>query len=184
MAPEVIQGEYDDKCDMWSTGVLMYQLLTGKFPFWDRNLYQMTPKEVFDAILNEPLDFDMDEELRKRVSPEARDLLSRLLVRDPEQRLSASEALEHPWIKEIDENSDKMHLSGTVLQRLQRFATYGRLKQLVLLSVAEEMVSSTGSFGGCLDDESPSFDAVDRTESFGKCPVSMLRPCYSCCLFP
>lgn len=68
------------------------------------------------------------------------DFLKILLRRDPLKRPAASEALQHPWVKEEGTASD-LPLSGTVVQRLQRFSTYGHLKQVVLRMIAEELAS-------------------------------------------
>lgn len=145
--------DYNEKCDLWSTGMLMYQLLTGTFPFWD-NIRQKTLQEVWKSILVDKLDLDTPE-LRAQMSALALDLLRKLLIRDPNQRLSAAEALQHPWIKELDEHTD-IPLQGSVLQRLQRFATYGRMKQMVLLKVAEEIIRNGDSSLGGAPPQSPS----------------------------
>eukprot|EP00873_Tetraselmis_striata_P012822 jgi/Tetstr1/433086/TSEL_022418.t1 len=155
MAPEVIMQDYNEKCDLWSTGMLMYQLLTGTFPFWD-NIRQKTLQEVWKSILVDKLDLDTPE-LRAQMSALALDLLRKLLIRDPNQRLSAAEALQHPWIKELDEHTD-IPLQGSVLQRLQRFATYGRMKQMVLLKVAEEIIRNGDS---SLAELKMVFDSID-----------------------
>jgi serine/threonine protein kinase len=73
---------------------------------------------VFKSITKDP--FDLQEELVGRLSPEAVDLLEHLLVRDPERRFSAQEALEHPWIKgEKGSKVARVPLAGTIVQRLQ-----------------------------------------------------------------
>jgi calcium-dependent protein kinase len=117
--------------------MLMYQLLTGTFPFWD-NIRTRTLQEVWKSILVDKLDLDTPE-LRSQMSRPALDLLHSLLQRDPNHRLSALQALQHPWIKELDDHPE-IPLAGSVLQRIQRFATYGRMKQMVLLKVSQEII--------------------------------------------
>lgn len=120
---------------------MMYQLLTGRFPFWD-NVKDCTLQQVWKAILTDKVDFNAAE--LKPISTPAKDLLKGLLDRDPRKRLKPSEALKHPWIQDIDSVSD-LPLRSSVVQRLQRFATYGHLKQLVLRMIADELGASPTS---------------------------------------
>lgn len=135
MAPEVIQQCYDESADIWSAGIMMYQLLTGRFPFWE-NVRDCSLQQVWKSILTEPIDFD-DSALRQ-VSPQARNLLQQMLQKDPSRRVSASDALRHPWLNS-EEAAPALPLRSSVVQRLQRFATYGHLKQLVLRIIADEL---------------------------------------------
>lgn len=73
-----------------------------------------------------------------QVSPPARDLLKQMLDRNPAKRLRAGAALRHPWLQDADSTS-ALPLRSSVVQRLQRFATYGHLKQLVLRIIADDM---------------------------------------------
>ena len=76
----------------------MYQLLTGSFPFWD-SVTNLSLQQVWQAILVNTIDWEA-ETVKKNMSEGARDLLKGLLRRDPKQRLTAVQALEHPWVKE------------------------------------------------------------------------------------
>jgi calcium-dependent protein kinase len=133
MAPEVIEQNYDEKADIWSAGIMMYQLLTGRFPFWD-NVRECSLQQVWKAILHDEIDFEARE--LRQISYSARDLLQKLLTRNPEERLTASEALRHRWLR--SEDAPRLPLRSSVVQRLQRFATYGHLKQLVFRIIADE----------------------------------------------
>eukprot|EP00201_Polytomella_parva_P020986 CAMPEP_0175046448 /NCGR_PEP_ID=MMETSP0052_2-20121109/5039_1 /TAXON_ID=51329 ORGANISM="Polytomella parva, Strain SAG 63-3" /NCGR_SAMPLE_ID=MMETSP0052_2 /ASSEMBLY_ACC=CAM_ASM_000194 /LENGTH=210 /DNA_ID=CAMNT_0016310201 /DNA_START=522 /DNA_END=1154 /DNA_ORIENTATION=+ len=93
MAPELILQNYDEKCDLWSTGMLAYQLLTGRFPFW-RDVRKQSLNDVWSAILSDEIDWQAPE--LKPLSSEAIDFLTKLLCRDPQSRPSAAEALKHP----------------------------------------------------------------------------------------
>lgn len=137
MAPEVIEQRYDEKADIWSAGIMMYQLLTGRFPFWD-NVRECSLQQVWKAILHDEIDFDARE--LRQISHSARDLLEKLLDRDPNRRYTASEALRHRWLR--SEDAPRLPLRSSVVQRLQRFATYGHLKQLVFRIIADEFNSS------------------------------------------
>merc|ERR1719225_255582 len=116
MAPEVVEAfmddserdlAYDKKCDLWSLGIIMYILLCGYPPFsgncgsqcgWNQGEPCNACQELlFHSIQDGGFDFP-DTEWRE-ISLDAKDLISKLLVKDPRKRLSAEQALEHPWIK-------------------------------------------------------------------------------------
>ena len=90
VAPEVLKGEYSKECDMWSFGVILYLLITGHTPFNGSN-----PQELLENVLEES--YTMDDHEWKDYSSNARDMVSKLLIKDPSKRLTASEALKHPW---------------------------------------------------------------------------------------
>ncbi|KAK9826177.1 hypothetical protein WJX81_003662 [Elliptochloris bilobata] len=140
MAPEVVLQEYGPEADLWSVGMLTYQLLTGRFPFWE-NVQNLTLQQVWQAVLTKPIDLDSPR-MRQQMSDGARSLLKGLLDRDVDQRLTAVQALEHPWVRPGGCAPDRP-LEGTVVQRLQRHATYGHLKQLVLRMIAEDVLVET-----------------------------------------
>ena len=89
-SPEVIDNCYDEKSDEWSCGVLMYILLTGCSPFEGE-----TEEEIFDNIKKYNIDFDAYE--LKHVSENCKDLMKRLLNPNKQQRITAFEALKHPF---------------------------------------------------------------------------------------
>ncbi|CAN0888511.1 Serine/threonine-protein kinase PEPKR2 [Linum grandiflorum] len=91
VAPEVLQGNYSEEVDIWSAGVLLHALLTGGLPFQGDSL-----ESVFEAIKSAKLDFQTG--IWDSVSKPARDLLSRMLARDVSARITADEALRHPWV--------------------------------------------------------------------------------------
>ena len=94
IAPEVLKKNYNEKCDTWSVGVILYMTLTGVPPF---------DGETDDDIINR-IKIGKYNKTSKRFlehSPEAKDLVNCLLERDIEKRLSAKEALEHPWFKKF-----------------------------------------------------------------------------------
>ncbi|KAG2573364.1 phosphoenolpyruvate carboxylase kinase 1-like [Panicum virgatum] len=94
VAPEVVAGgEYGEKVDVWSAGVVAYALLSGgALPFGGE-----TPAEVFAAVLRGGLRFP--PALFAGVSPAAKDLMRRMMCRDVSRRLSAEQVLRHPWIQ-------------------------------------------------------------------------------------
>ena len=95
IAPEVLNKDYNEKCDTWSVGVILYMFLTGRAPFAGKN-----NDEIVNSIKTKPLDED-NPNLIKR-SPEVRDLIKGLLQKDTNKRLSAKEALNHVWFKKFN----------------------------------------------------------------------------------
>ncbi|CAM9392460.1 unnamed protein product [Sphacelaria rigidula] len=97
-APEVLAcQDVDEKVDMWALGVVMWVLLTGRHPF-DTDV-DMSEEEVAYRVTHE------EPDLRSRgirhVSPEGKDLVRRLLAKDPEDRPSARQMLAHPWLRAV-----------------------------------------------------------------------------------
>lgn len=88
-APEILGGFHTSKCDMWSVGVVAYMMLTGS------HMYHGAEAEVRRKVLAGKPDFSSDFQ---RLSAPCRDFVSSLLLTSPEQRLSAHEALSHPWL--------------------------------------------------------------------------------------
>lgn len=83
---------------MWAAGITLYQMLTGLYPYWDTlEEARVDIKELVYRVLYKSVSLNRHEGVRD-ASPELRDLLSRLLARDPANRLTATEALWHPWI--------------------------------------------------------------------------------------
>lgn len=82
---------YDEKCDVWSCGVIMYILLCGEPPFKGKN-----HKEIFDKI--QIGKFSFNRPIWKQVSREAKMMIIRMLTYDPAERISAQEALNDQWI--------------------------------------------------------------------------------------
>ena len=87
-SPEIIHGKYSFVCDEWACGVMMYILLSGNPPFPGD-----TEDEIFDNVLNLKLNFDN----LKNISPQCKDLISKLLIKDGDKRLTATEALKHEF---------------------------------------------------------------------------------------
>lgn len=126
VSPEVLKGEYDQKCDVWSIGVLAYIMLSGEPPFkGDSN------NEIFEKIMTQELKFN--KEKWKKVSDEAKDFIKQCMVKRPEQRFKAAKAIEHPWFKNIHlEIHSTQRLNQEILENLRNFSTPQKFKRMVL----------------------------------------------------
>ena len=110
IAPEVLNNNYDEKCDMWSCGVILYVMLCGEPPFYGEN-----DDEIYDKILTSEVKFEQKE--WEGISEDAKDLIRKLLNKNNMDRLSAVKALQHPWIQNI--NNKKINfLSIETLQSI------------------------------------------------------------------
>ncbi|KAK9823598.1 hypothetical protein WJX72_004124 [[Myrmecia] bisecta] len=164
MAPEVILQDYGNEADVWSVGMLMYQLITGRFPFWE-SVRNLSLQQVWQAILMRKVDLDSPS-VQAEISDGARDLLKGLLKRKPSERMTAAEALQHPWAQKGGCAPD-LPLAGTVVQRLQRFGTYGALKQLVLKMITGDVLVGQNQMTDMLATMRELFNKLDADKSGG-----------------
>ncbi|KAL4395488.1 hypothetical protein S245_006177 [Arachis hypogaea] len=131
VAPEVLRKHYGPECDVWSAGVIIYILLSGVPPFWDE-----TEQGIFEQVLRGELDFV--SEPWPSISAGAKDLVRRMLIRDPKKRLTAHEVLCHPWVQEGGLAPDKP-LDSAVLSRLKQFSAMNKLKKIAIRVIAESL---------------------------------------------
>lgn len=94
ISPEVLKGSYDELCDIWSAGVILYILLSGVPPF-----YGDSDPEILEAVQKGEYTLDIPE--MKSVSQGAKDLISHMICA-PEKRYKASDCLQHKWIKDTN----------------------------------------------------------------------------------
>ncbi|KAF7201657.1 ribosomal protein S6 kinase alpha-1 isoform X2 [Nothobranchius furzeri] len=126
VAPEVLKRQgYDEGCDIWSLGVLLYTMLAGFTPF--ANGPEDTPNEILNRIGNGH--FSLNGGNWDTVSDAAKDLVSKMLHVDPHQRLTARQVLKHPWIVHRDKlpNSQLPHQDPKLVKGAMA-ATYSALK--------------------------------------------------------
>ncbi|CAB4317350.1 unnamed protein product [Prunus armeniaca] len=131
VAPEVLRKLYGQECDVWSAGVIIYILLSGVPPFWDE-----TEQGIFEQVLKGELDFI--SEPWPSISESAKDLVRRMLVRDPKKRLTAHEVLCHPWVQ-VDGVAPDKPLDSAVLTRLKQFSAMNKLKKMAIRVIAESL---------------------------------------------
>ncbi|XP_059656247.1 calcium-dependent protein kinase SK5 isoform X2 [Cornus florida] len=131
VAPEVLRKHYGPESDVWSAGVILYILLSGVPPFWAE-----TEMGIFRQILQAKLDFE--SEPWPGISDSAKDLIRKMLDRNPKTRLSAHDVMCHPWIDDDKMAPDKP-LDSAVLSRLKQFSAMNKLKKMALRVIAERL---------------------------------------------
>ena len=136
IAPEVIRQRYALPADIWSCGIVLYVLLSGRTPFHRKGDGKTPYKVVFKRILEQAVDFTSDP--WPSISPAAKDLCAKLLEKDPKKRVTAAEALAHPWLAETGEKGDAA-LESSMVQRLQLFGSHPRLQQHAYLHIAQKL---------------------------------------------
>ena len=132
VSPEILQGKYSEKCDVWSAGVILYVLLSGEPPF-------NGPSDGVIYSKIRQLKFTFPEKKWNMISTEAKDLLSRMLVPEAE-RLSASQVMNHPWFNLVKDNKiplEKINFHGTNF--FKEYKESNRLKKIVLLYIASKL---------------------------------------------
>ncbi|XP_055869214.1 peripheral plasma membrane protein CASK-like isoform X5 [Biomphalaria glabrata] len=127
MAPEVIDRKpYGKPVDMWGCGVLLFILLGGGPPFCG------TKERLYDIIVKG--NYVMKPKQWDNISLQGKDLVHRLLEKDPEKRITVEQALEHPWIKN-KKDVPRVHLHETV-EELKKFNSRRKLKGAIMAAVA------------------------------------------------
>lgn len=144
VAPEVLNREYTKSCDIWSIGVITYILLCGYPPF-----YGDTDNQIFDSVRTARFDFPSPD--WDGISDSAKDFICSLLKRDPSKRLSASDALNHRWIREKTrdttpppkEGHRRQRTSIAVAPRSIAFIKYRDMQKLKKAALAFLAVNAT-----------------------------------------
>ncbi|XP_072301016.1 peripheral plasma membrane protein CASK isoform X9 [Eucyclogobius newberryi] len=134
MAPEVVKREpYGKPVDVWGCGVILFILLSGCLPFYG------TKDRLFEAICKGK--YKMNPRQWAQISESAKDLVRRMLMLDPAERITVYEALNHPWLKERDRYAYKIHLPETV-EQLRKFNARRKLQGAVLAAVSSHKFNS------------------------------------------
>ena len=142
IAPEVLNQDYNEKCDTWSVGVILYMFLTGHAPFDGKN-----NEEIIHSIRTKNLDF-LDKKLSKR-SPEVTDLVKGLLEKDTKKRLSAKDALNHIWFKTFNgrklfQNFKQKDIEPYI-DNLFNYTFHSKIQQLVIAFLVHNLPSTNSS---------------------------------------
>ncbi|CAK7329824.1 unnamed protein product [Dovyalis caffra] len=130
VAPEVLHRSYSTEADVWSIGVIAYILLCGSRPFWAR-----TESGIFRAVLK--ADPSFDEAPWPALSLEAKDFVKRLLNKDPRKRITAAQALSHPWIR--DYNDVKVPLDILIFKHMKAYMRSSSLRKAALRALSKTL---------------------------------------------
>lgn len=133
IAPEILKGHYDKKCDLWSIGVILYILLTGYPPFNGEG-----NKKILDKVSKGVYKTNRKE--LKKVSKNAKDLISKLLTFDHKKRITSTEALEHQWFKS-DEKDEATNLDPETLRSFTQFETKNKLERAIYFFMAHNLAT-------------------------------------------
>ena len=126
VAPEVLKGDYNEKCDVWSIGAMAYLLLCGEPPFKGN-----TDHEIFQHILNDNVKFTLP--IWCKVSNNAKSFVKLCLEKSPFKRPNAVQALDHPWFINVLNESHKMeNLSVDIMINIKNFRIKQKFKQMVM----------------------------------------------------
>ncbi|KAM4079891.1 hypothetical protein ACJW30_09G149100 [Castanea mollissima] len=133
VAPEVLHRSYQTEADMWSIGVIAYILLCGSRPFWAR-----TESGIFRAVLK--ADPSFDEAPWPSLSPDAIDFVKRLLNKDYRKRLTAAQALSHPWL--ANHHDVKIPMDMIVYKLVKAYICSSSLRKSALGALAKTLTVS------------------------------------------
>jgi calcium-dependent protein kinase len=136
IAPEVLNKKYSFECDLWSAGVILYMFIVGHAPFDGKS-----DREIMEKVKKG--DYLKNEERWLNSSKEVRDLINKLLKYKPEERLTAFEALKHPWFKVSNSNMLYNNITKEeVLKCVQNLLSYkinSKFQELVLAYIVHNL---------------------------------------------
>ncbi|XP_016101844.1 calcium/calmodulin-dependent protein kinase (CaM kinase) II gamma 1 isoform X8 [Sinocyclocheilus grahami] len=137
LSPEVLRKDpYGKPVDIWACGVILYILLVGYPPFWDEDQHKL-----YQQIKAGAYDFPSPE--WDTVTPEAKNLINQMLTINPAKRITAEQALKHPWVCQRSTVASMMHRQETV-ECLRKFNARRKLKGAILTTM---LVSRNFSVG-------------------------------------
>lgn len=129
MAPEVLERNYSNSCDMWSLGVILFIMVSFTIPF-------ERPTEMESDIRN--LNYGFNNEVWDKISPEWKDLISKLLVHEKD-RISAKHALKHSWMKKAAIPDETIQHKTIMMERFEEFKDSGMFKKAVMSFLASKV---------------------------------------------
>ena len=136
IAPEVLQESYNEKCDVWSIGVILYLLLIGQAPFDGDD-----DDIICQKIISEEIDFDNNNKI-KELSREAVDFMKKLLEKNPDKRISSAQALEHIWLKKYAPHTKvNKAFSRKIYKNLSNFREQSQLSTAVTTFITNYLMN-------------------------------------------
>jgi calcium-dependent protein kinase len=150
-APEVLKGSYSPACDVWSLGVILYFILSSKHPFEGQSLQVTLSKSLKGNFSFTGPDWE-------KVSPEAKDLISKMLIVHPSSRITLQKALSHKWFQLNSEHS-KTKIPAKVFNALREAKAHSKLWQEALKVVIKTLTPLQ------INELKNAFLAIDKTKS-------------------
>ena len=132
--PEVLEGMYDEKCDVWSAGVILYILLCG-YPCFNGE----TDEQIYRQIRKKKFDFPSPE--WDNISDDAKNLIKKMLI-DAVDRISAEEVLKDPWVLNLAPNAKKGGIVQINENQLKNYAASSKMRKAVLTYIASRLTQN------------------------------------------
>ena len=132
MAPEMFEGNSCIQSDIWSVGVIVYLMLTGKFPF---DVKENENESLYHKIKND--DYDVEPLEESKCSEEAKDFIAKCLVKNYKKRVDTKECLEHPWIQKFCTKKNSNLLNVDTVDTLLDFANKSALQKEIYYFIAK-----------------------------------------------
>ncbi len=168
VAPEVLDGNYDSKCDIWSIGIITYCLLSGKPPFYSDNR-----DELFKKIKIENVCFS--NKIWENISNEAIGFIKVVLNKNPKKRPNSKTILEHKWFKKIlEEELSLNQLDPDILTSLKKFQQPRLLTKAILKFIVKQFKTKE------IEELNRAFNILD-TEKTGFINYHQLQSAFSFC---
>eukprot|EP00929_Paragymnodinium_shiwhaense_P118541 TRINITY_DN90461_c0_g1_i1.p1 TRINITY_DN90461_c0_g1~~TRINITY_DN90461_c0_g1_i1.p1 ORF type:complete len:472 (+),score=139.66 TRINITY_DN90461_c0_g1_i1:93-1508(+) len=147
VAPEVLSGAYDEKCDVWSCGVILYILLCGYPPFYgDKN------EEIISMVKKGKIDFPSPD--WDTVTKDGKDLILHMTTMDPKKRPSFETLMGHRWLHDHTPKSTHT-IDIAMADRLKKWRTKGKFEKLALNCIAHQLKDQD------IEDLKKTFEALD-----------------------
>jgi calcium-dependent protein kinase len=134
IAPEVLAKKYNKKCDVWSVGVIMFILLSGKPPFDGKD-----DTEITDAVKIGK--YKMEDEPWGSISKDGKALVKQMLTKDPNERISARLALNHTWFEVAPDRAISTELMAESLKNLLSFNAVQKMQQATMSMMVQNMIT-------------------------------------------
>ncbi|CAD8142780.1 unnamed protein product [Paramecium pentaurelia] len=147
IAPEVLLENYNEKCDVWSCGIILYILLCGYPPFSGRS-----ESDILKRVKAAQLKFDPED--WAHISEDAQNLIKNMLNPNPAKRISSEQAYNDKWIQN---NAPSNQVNQKALQNLQQFHAKSKFKQAVLTFMATQIITQQEQ-----DELNKTFQAIDK----------------------
>ena len=137
IAPEVLLNKaYDEKCDVWSCGIILYIFLRGSPPFHGKD-----QEDILEQVVRGKIDYNRPE--FNGISHHAIDLLKAMTKYNPAKRCSSVQALNHPWFTSFEDKEALTKQSTiNIMENLQRFRAYSKMEQAVYMYIATQLFTS------------------------------------------